>query len=195
MTVFCLVRHGAYPLIGRALGGREAHSLDEEGHAQAARVAAALEGRGVVAVVSSPVQRARETAAPIGARLGLPVAVAPEFAEIDFGRWTGATFASLHGAPGWRAWNAFRSTAPVPGGETMLAAQARAVAGVARLALAWPEGEVVVVSHADIIKAVLAHVLGMPLDLLRRMEVGPGSVSRIALHEEDARVLGMNQPP
>jgi probable phosphoglycerate mutase len=86
----------------------------------------------------------------------------------------------------------FRSTAAVPGGETMLAVQARAVAAVLRLAAAWPEREVVVVSHADVIKAVLAHVLGMPLDLLRRIEVAPGSMSLVALHGDDARVIGMN---
>jgi len=194
MTVFNLVRHGAYHLVGHGLGGRAPHALSEEGLAQAARVALALGERPVAALLSSPVRRAWETASVIGDRLGLAVADAPEFTEIDFAGWTGLSFAALEAQPAWRAWNRFRSTAAVPGGETMLAVQARAMAGLRRLAAAWPDGEVVVVSHADVIKAVLAHVLGAPLDLLHRIEVAPASTSRLAVAEEDAVVLGINLP-
>jgi probable phosphoglycerate mutase len=74
----------------------------------------------------------------------------------------------------------------------MLAVQARAVAAILGLHAAWPEGEVVVVSHADVIKAILAHVLGSPLDLLRRLQIDPGSMSRVALYDCDARVLEVN---
>jgi probable phosphoglycerate mutase len=192
VTVFCFVRHGAYGLLDRALGGRGDYALNDEGRAQAIRAAALIAARPVATVVSSPVQRARETASPIAAALGLPVTVEPDFAEIDFGAWTGMSFDALADQAAWRAWNVFRSTAAVPGGETMLAVQARAVAAVLRLAAAWPAREVVVVSHADVIKAILAHVLGMPLDLLRRIEVAPGSMSLVALHGDDARVIGMN---
>jgi ribonuclease H / adenosylcobalamin/alpha-ribazole phosphatase len=194
VTIVSLVRHGTYHLVGKGIGGRAPHPLNAEGLAQAGRVAEALSGRRIAALLSSPVRRTRETAAVIGGRLGLPVQDAPDFTEIDFADWTGRSFAELADQPSWRAWNRFRSTAAVPNGEAMLAVQARALAGLRRIALSWPNEEVVVVSHADIIKAVLAHVLGMPLDLLHRIEVAPASTSRIALYDEDAVVLGINLP-
>ena len=193
-TFFSLVRHGAYPLVNRALGGRGPYPLSDEGRAQAARIAGAFRGRPIAAVVSSPVRRAVETAEPIAAALGLEVVPDPDFTEIDFGAWTGRPFDTLRAEPGWREWNEFRSTARIPGGETILSVQARMVAGLVRLRDAFPDAELVVVSHADPIKAMLCHFLGMPLDLIRRIEVAPGSVSRIVLHDADAAVLGINLP-
>ena len=76
----------------------------------------------------------------------------------------------------------------------MLAVQARAVAALCRLAAAFPEAEVAVVSHGDVIKAVLAHILRAPLDMLRRIEIGPASTSRLALHRDDATVHAINLP-
>jgi probable phosphoglycerate mutase len=104
-------------------------------------------------------------------------------------------FQDLRDTPGWIAFNTFRSTAPTPGGETMLAAQARAVAALVRLAARHPGAELAAVSHGDIVKALLAHALGTPLDLLRRIEIDPASRSVIALEERDARALGINLPP
>ena len=78
MTTFHLIRHGAHDLLGRVLTGRmPGVALNEAGRAQAAGLAAALAGGGIAAVVSSPLQRARETAAPIAARLGLPDGASP----------------------------------------------------------------------------------------------------------------------
>ncbi|HEX2941294.1 MAG TPA: histidine phosphatase family protein [Rhodopila sp.] len=190
-----LIRHGAYDLIGHTLGGRAPHPLSAAGQAQAARVAEALRGRPVAAVVASPLRRAQETAAPIAARLGLQVQTDPAFNEIDYAGWTGRRFDSLADDPVWQAWNTFRGTAGIPGGETMLQAQARAVAGMTALAAALPDQEVVVVSHADVIKAILVHVLGMPLDLMHRLEVGPASISQVRLYPADATVLCINQAP
>jgi broad specificity phosphatase PhoE len=190
-----LVRHTTYALLDRALGGRERHSLSAEGRADAERVAAWLEDSHAAAVVSSPVQRARETAEAIARRLGLVVRLDPSFAEIDVASWSGRRFEELQGDAAWKAWNAFRSTVGIPGGETMLAVQARAIAGVMRYATESDEAEFVVVSHADVIKAVLAHFLGAPLDLLRRIEISPGSISQIMLYPEDARILAVNVRP
>jgi broad specificity phosphatase PhoE len=194
-TVFNLIRHGSYALLDRAIGGRSPHSLSEEGRDQARRVAAALAARGVATLIASPVQRAQETAAVIGERLHLCVATDAAFAEIDFGSWTDMSFDRLRAEPGWRAWNSFRSTAGVPGGETMLCVQARVIAALIRLARDHPEGELAIVTHGDVIKAILAHFLGMPLDFLRRLEIGPGSTSRVVLYPEDAAVLAVNVPP
>jgi broad specificity phosphatase PhoE len=194
-TTVHLLRHGAYAGMVQALGGRLDHPLSEEGRLQADRVAASLAGRRIAAVMTSPVARARETAERIGARLDLVAQPDPDFTEIDYGDWTGWRFEDLALDPAWQAWNRFRSFAGAPGGETMLAVQSRAVAGLRRLADLHGDGEVVVVSHADVIKAMLAHVLGSPLDLLGRMDIGPGSVSRVVLYGTDATVLAINAPP
>ena len=195
-TIFHLIRHGDYSLLGQRLAGRSpGHSLSEKVHAQAAAVARALAATPVIGVVSSPLERTRETAEPIAAAFGLPVTIEADLTEIDFGHWTGRSFSDLRASPEWQVFNNFRATAPIPGGETMLQAQARAIGAVLRLRRAFPEGEVVAVSHGDVIKAILTHVLGIPLDLMRRIEVAPGSRSVVRLSDSDAQVLGVNLPP
>ena len=187
-----LVRHGEHGQVGQALSGRTPGiGLSDAGRLQAAALAVRLKGSGVGAVLSSPVQRARETAAPIAAALGVATVVEPGLEEIDFGAWSGQRFDALAAAPGWDAWNRARSLAATPGGETMLAVQARAVAALMRQA----GGAVVAVSHSDVIKAVLAFALGMPLDLLHRLEVAPGSRSVLVLGGDFARVEAVNLPP
>jgi probable phosphoglycerate mutase len=190
-----LVRHGHYDLLDRALGGRADHALSAEGRAQAARAGEALRRRGIATVFSSPVQRARETAEIIAEAAGAELREEPAFAEVDFGDWTGASFDALQDDLEWRAWNTFRGAARPPGGELMLEVQARAVGSLLRIAAAHPGGEIAVVSHSDVIKSVLAHLLGSPLDLMRRIEISAGSVSRIALYPEDAKVLVVNAAP
>lgn len=194
-TLFHLVRHGSYALLDHALGGRADHSLSSQGRDEAERIGAWLADREVREVVSSPVRRARETADIVARPLRVPVQTDPAFAEIDFADWTGQQFEDLHDDPAWQAWNRFRGTAGVPGGETMLAVQARAIVGLLRHAPCNDNADVVVVSHADVIKAVLAHFMGAPLDLMRRIEIGPGSISQLILHAEDAKILAVNMRP
>lgn len=169
--------------------------LSAEGQGQAAHLAAGLARRPIVAVVSSPLQRARETAAPLASLLGLPVTIDAGLDEIDFGEWTGLEFAALEGRADWAAWNRFRSAAACPGGETMLSAQARALAAVLRLAAAHPGGELVLVSHQDVLKSLLAHFLGVPLDLIGRIVLDPAHSSTVTLFAADVRVDGINLPP
>ena len=195
-TTVHLIRHASYDLLGRVLAGRSpGHFLNARGRPEAAALAASLAQLPLAAVVSSPLERTRETAAPIAERLGLSVAIDDDLSEIDYGDWTGSPIAELHASPAWRRFNSFRGTAEIPGGETMLAAQARALRAVLRLRAAWPEHQIAVVSHGDIVKAVLAHFLAMPLELMRRMEISPASRSVLALHDADACVLGVNLPP
>jgi broad specificity phosphatase PhoE len=195
-TIFHLVRHAQYDLLGRVLAGRTPGlRLNAAGEAQAQALARALAGRGIAAVLSSPRERARETAAPIASSLGLAVEMDEGFDEVDFGAWTGLRFDELADRADWRAWNLFRSMTSAPGGETMLAVQARAVASVLRLRAAHDDGEVVVVSHGDVVKAVLAHALAVPLDLFRRIEIAPASRSVMVLGCEEPRVTAVNLPP
>ena len=109
------------------------------------------------------------------------------------GDWTGMAFEALQEVPGWQAWNQFRGTAPTPGGETMLEALGRALRCLARWGQAVPDGDVVLVSHQDVLKAVLAHSLGAPLDLMQRIELGAGSCSVVRVFGNgEVRVEAIN---
>lgn len=169
--------------------------LSEEGRTQSERLARSLSARAIAAVISSPLQRARETAAPLARALGLPVLIEAGLDEIDFGAWTGLDFASLERRADWQAWNRFRSFAPCPEGETMVAAQARALAAIGRLAAAHRDAELVLVSHGDVLKAVLAHFLGVTLDLFGRIALDPAHRCSLRLFETEVVVTGVNLPP
>ena len=188
---FHLVRHAHHSLLGNTLAGRTPGvALSTEGGTQAEALAQHFRHSPARAVVSGPADRARQTAAPIAAALNLAPQTDSAFDEIDFGDWTGRSFKALSLVAEWDAWNDARSLALTPGGETMLAVQARAIAGL--MALRVVGGAVVVVSHGDVIKAILAYALGMPLDLLHRLEVAPASRSTLVLGASFAQVLAVN---
>ena len=191
-----LVRHGCTGALGSCLAGRaEGWPLNAVGLAEAERLADGLAHLPFAAIVASPSLRAQQTAAAIATHGTVPVTTEAGFDEIDFGDWTGRAFADLHSDPLWQVWNRHRGLAQIPGGETMAQAQARALAALGRLRDAWPDAAVVVVSHADVIKAVLGNVLGAPLELMHRMAIEPASRSVVRLHGHDAEVLGINLPP
>jgi probable phosphomutase (TIGR03848 family) len=192
-TVF-LVRHAAHDRVDRVLCGRmPGVGLGEAGRRQAEALAQRFAGVGVDAVWTSPLQRARETAEPIAARLGLRARASDALCEIDFGAWTGQGFDALRDDPRWRRWNEARGSERPPGGESMAEAQARASAEVERARAEHPDGRVVLVSHGDVIKAVLAGVLGLPLDAHARFEIAPASVSALAVWDGGGKVLSMNE--
>ena len=194
MTVLFLVRHAVYEGYGPLLVGRaRGYGLSVEGQRQAAALAARLASERITGVVTSPRERARETAAPIAERCDVPLDVAAELDEIDFGAWTGRSFANLHEEPLWQRWNTFRSGSRPPGGESMAEAQARALGRLDDLVVAEPDGRIVLVSHGDIIKALIAWFIGMPLDLMQRLEIAPASVSVLELQPWGPRLLSLNE--
>ena len=168
--------------------------LSAAGRVQAAALAYRFREMAIDAVLSSPVERARLTAGPIAAALGLAVEIDAGLNEIDFGDWTGTAFSALAGRADWDDWNQFRGTAPCPGGETMMAAQDRAVAAVKR-ASGRQAQQIVMVSHQDVLKAVLAHYLGMSLDHLERFSLDPASRSAVTIFDDGSgRVDAINIP-
>lgn len=192
-TTFLLIRHAAHDLLGRTIAGRmPGVSLNERGRAQAQELAQRLVPLPLAAAYSSPLERARETAAPIAARHGLPVTVLDAINELDFGEWTGQTLAALADHPRWQPFNAFRSGTRVPGGETMAEAQRRMVGAMEALCARHPDGSVALVGHGDPIKSAVAYFLGVPLDLFQRIEISPASVSVVTLADWGPRVLCVN---
>lgn len=196
MTRILLLRHAAGPHVGSVLAGRQpGHGLSDEGTRQVERLVAALRDVRFAAIHTSPTVRAVDTARPIATATGSPVLLEPAFEEIDFGDWTGRRIADLdgEGSEQWRRFNAFRSGTRIPGGELMLEAQARAVAAMTQLAELHDGALVLCVSHADIIKAVVAHYLGMPLDLApHRLQVDCASATALMLDRWGARLAALN---
>ncbi len=193
MTTFILVRHATHDIVGRTMVGRaRGVRLGPEGVRQAEALAERLEGSSIRAVYSSPLERAYATAAPAAARLSLEVQIADELNEIDFGEWTNRTLADLHDVEEWRRFNMFRSGSRVPGGETMIEVQARMLRLIERLRLGHPGETVALISHGDVIKATLAHYLGVPLDLFQRLEISPASISIVRIERYGPEVLLIN---
>jgi probable phosphoglycerate mutase len=192
-TTFLLCRHGAHLLGHGKIAGRTAVSLSPEGLAQAEDLAARIEHLPIRAIYASPVARAYESALPLAGRLWLEIQTSEPLAEVDFGEWTGKTLDELRPQEPWKQWNAFRSGAGIPGGERMLEIQARVVVEMLRLREKHPEQVVALYSHGDVIRAALAYWLGMPIDLLLRMEIGLASVSVVAIGDYGPWVLCVNQ--
>jgi probable phosphomutase (TIGR03848 family) len=193
MTTFALIRHASHGLVGRAIVGRaRGVPLSPEGLRQAEALAERLAASSIQALYSSPLERARATAAPLAARLGLEVQIADELDEIDYGAWTNRSLAELHDLEEWRRFNVFRSGTRIPGGENMVEVQGRMLRLVERLCSAHPDGTIALISHGDVIKATLAYYLGAPLDLFQRIEISPASVSIVRTERYRPEVLLIN---
>lgn len=171
------------------LSGRSGIALDARGIAEADALAAALAATPIAAIHSSPRQRAQQTAAAIARGRALPVATAPALDEIDFGRFTGRSFAALAGDPDWARWNAQRGTARCPGGETMAEAAARAWRFVDGLGA----GVTVCVTHCDIVRALVCDLLGLGYARMFRIDCDPASVTELAFAPDDRRLVASNR--
>ena len=220
-TTILFVRHGATTTTGRELPGRAPGlHLSDEGRRQADGVAARIramahppapapaggngasangttkrsrpKGTPIAAVYASPLERTRETAAPIGAALGLDVLADEGLVELDVGEWTGMELKAAYKRPEWATIQRYPSGFTFPGGESFLAMQSRVVATVDRLRAAHPGQTIVAVSHADPIRALVAHAMGTHLDLFQRIVVSPCSLTAIAFGDGGPLVLTVN---
>ncbi len=195
MLTLSLIRHASHGLLDRVLAGRSPGvSLSDAGRREADALARHLAGRGILRVLASPLERTRETAAVVAAQFGCDVEVADEINEIDCGDWTGATFPVLAEDPRWHSWNMARAEAGTPNGETMRAVQARAMSLVERLAAAG-EASVALVTHSDVIKAIVSAVLGLSLDRHDAFTIEPASVTTLHVWGDVGRVVRLNEVP
>jgi len=193
-TLVLFVRHGQTPTTGKVLPGRATGlHLSDTGRQQAERAAERLKVLTKVdAIYASPLERAKETAAPIAKALGLRTSIDKGLLECDFGDWTGAELKKLMKKPEWSTVQRAPSTFRFPNGESFTEMQTRMVGAVDRLRAEHRGGVVVCVSHADPIKAVLAHAMGTHLDLFQRIVVSTCSVSAVAYTGGGPIVLTVN---
>jgi probable phosphoglycerate mutase len=192
-VLLLLVRHGTTDLTRERLVGRtpDIH-LNPAGQEQARGVVERLRGVPVDAVYSSPLERALETATPLAEDRGLDVAPEAGLLEVDYGEWTNRPFKELRRTDLWKRVQQRPADARFPGGEAMREAQDRAVGAVERLAHAHPAGSVAAFSHADVIKAVVAHLLGQHLDMFQRLHVAPGSITALQVGTGPPGLLFLN---
>jgi probable phosphoglycerate mutase len=193
-TLVLFVRHGQTATTGKVLPGRAPGlHLADAGRAQAEAVAARIGAlKRVDAVYASPLERARETAAPIAAARRLKLVVDKGLVECDFGEWTGGSLKDLARTPEWGTVQRYPSGFRFPGGESFREMATRISSTTARLRAAHPGQVVVAVSHADPIKAAVADALGTHLDLFQRIVVSTCSVTAIAYSDNGPVVLTVN---
>ncbi len=182
MTTVLLVRHGLTALTSSTLvGWTPGISLDATGRAQVAMLAARLRPISLAAIVSSPLERCRETAEAIaaGRQPPPPFELDERLGDVRYGDWTGRTFKELRRERLWKSIHVDPSSFRFPNGEALHEMGARAVAAVRD----WNErlgsdATYAIASHADPIRAMLADALGIGFDAYLRLAVGPGSLER-----------------
>lgn len=181
MTTLLLIRHATTAATGKRLGGRTEAPLDDAGRGQAEAAAARLADVPIRHVYASPLARTAETADIIAGPHRRDVQHLDGLLEVDFGKWTDRTLKPLLSNKLWPVIQARPSLVRFPQGESLRGAQLRAVDCVEELVARHPKDVVAVVTHADVIKAVTAFYLGLPLDLFQRLVVGPASTTVFAL--------------
>lgn len=196
MTTVLLVRHATTEATGKRLGGwTPGVHLDDHGVVQAEATARRIADTGtdVAAVYASPLERTQDTAKIIAKAVGLRVRTRDGLGEVDYGDWTDRALGHLRRRKDWQVVQHTPSRWTFPGGESIRGAQSRVVEQLEELATDHPSSAIVAVSHADIIKAAVAHFLGMPLDTFQRIVVSPASITTLALPPGGSPVLlGLN---
>ena len=193
-TTLLLVRHGQTPTTGQSLPGRAPGlHLSETGLKQAAEVAERLASFSKIDdIYASPLERTRETAAPLAKQRKQKVITDKGLIECDFGKWTGAKLSDLMKLPEWKTVQSAPSTFRFPNGESFTEMQVRISTALDNIRLRHPGGVVVCFSHADPIKAALAHAMGTHLDLFQRIVVSTCSISALAYGGGAPIVLTVN---
>lgn len=194
-TTFFLLRHAAHDTVGSVLAGRSAGvHLGEAGRAQAKRLGQRMARERFDAILASPRERTRQTADAVAEACGgMGVQTADALDEVDFGNWSGKALETLDADPLWRKWNTVRSLTRAPGGETMLDVQRRVLQLIEELGARHAGGAVVLISHGDVVKAVVTHVLGLPIDAWPRFDIDPASLTTIVVGDWGAKLLTLNE--
>lgn len=195
MIRILLMRHGNVDVMGRVVYGRmPGVHLNEEGKRQAEAAARAIRERyRLNQVVSSPLERALETAKIVAEPQNLDVITEAAFNELDVGEWMGKTMEELRNTEEWKRYNRVRSLHAPQGGESLLNVQRRSWGALDRICRTQKEGTVAVVTHGDVIRSLLLLFLGAPLDHILRLEVAPGSVSEVIFREGEPLIRVVNE--
>ena len=187
MATLFLIRHGLTAQTGKRLYGRTPGiGLDDRGRAQAEHLADRFAPVKLTAIYSSPLERCVETVEPLAHAQRLPVVIRPDLIEMDAGSWTGRTLSALRRTKRWAHVQRSPSTFRFPDGEGFAEAHERVTAEVDAIARRHRRGRVVVATHGDIVRILMAHFAGAPLDAFQRTVVDPASVSVVSVGRNGA---------
>lgn len=196
MTTVYLVRHGTTAHTSTRLVGRTPGvGLDDDGRAQAAAVAERLKTTRIAAIYSSPLERTMETAHAIAQSTNCDVEAVSDLIEVDYGSWTNRPYKSLMRTKLWTKVQQWPSAVRFPGGETIAEVQARSVRGLDEICARHPKGSVCCVTHAEVIRLLAAHYLGVHIDHFQRIVIAPASLSVLSISPSGPRVLALNTIP
>ncbi|CAN5895159.1 histidine phosphatase family protein [soil metagenome] len=191
--ILFLVRHALTPVTGKVLIGRlPGYPLSEKGREQAADTGRRLAGAPLKAIYSSPMERCVETAVAVAGHHKLKVLTVDDLAEIDYGSWQGRTLKSLYGAKGWKQLRARPADFRFPGGETIREAHTRGMVAVEALRQKHKDRAIVVCSHCDMIKLIVAGCLGLGIDLYDRINIAPASITTLNLSDGTPRLINVS---
>ncbi|MFN8474324.1 MAG: MSMEG_4193 family putative phosphomutase [Anaerolineae bacterium] len=194
MTELLLIRHAVNDFVktGRLAGWTPGVHLNDEGRAQADALAERLAELPIAAIYTSPLERAIETAEPLARVRGLPLRIVDAVGEVKYGEWTGGELKELSKHELWHGVQYFPSITRFPAGETIAEMQARAVGQCEAIHVSHPDDIVAVVSHADVIKAIVAYYVGVHLDLFQRLFIAPASMTWLHLGKGGPRLIVLN---
>lgn len=193
-TTVLLIRHGenswteSHRLAGRTAGVY----LNDYGRQQAQALGQRLVTTHLDAIYASPLERTQETAHAIADLRSQAVIANPDILEVDYGSWTGEAIKTLAKEDAWKTVQFYPSGAAFPNGETMYAMQVRMVQAINKLVEKHPQQTIAIVGHADLIKAAVAHYLGVHLDLFQRIVISTASITTVTFHELGPRVVCVN---
>ena len=196
MTTIYLIRHGENDFIGKThklAGWLPGVHLNDRGRAQAEALAQILSSTKIDALYASPLERTMETALPIAETKGLEIQKRKALGEIKYGRWEGQSLKTLTRRKLWPVIQNTPSLARFPEGESFVEAQERVVSEMESLRTNHksPKASFACVTHADVIKLIIAHYLGLPLDLFQRIVVMPASISILHI-DQVPRLVRLN---
>lgn len=193
MTLLLLVRHGTNDWVhGRLAGWTPGVHLNEDGRAQVKTLSERLGDLPIAAIYSSPLERTIETAEAIAAPRNLQVRLIDDLGEVRYGDWTGGELKELSQHELWPGVQFYPSGTRFPGGETLGEVQMRAVHALDGLRARHSKDIIVAVSHADLIRLVVAYYIGIHIDLFQRLVINPASVTALAFERMGPRLVAFN---
>jgi broad specificity phosphatase PhoE len=191
------MRHGetAWNREGRVMGQNQI-DLDADGRAQVEKAVAFAQLIAPEIIVSSPLNRARQSAEIIGEGIGgVPITIDEQLCEVRYGRWEGMVYDQLVNDPDYMEYRVKPLDYPTPGGETMYQVQSRGVEAVQRAIAANPGRRILFVSHGDIIRTVLCHYMGLGLENFRRLRIDNATFSGVQIAGDFAEMKFLNLLP
>ncbi len=193
MTTLILIRHAHTDWADKKLAGwlPDVH-LNEHGRKQAEDLIERLKDVAFAAIYSSPLERAIETAQPLAQARGLKIVRTPGLGEVKYGDWQGHSLKVLSQKKEWRIVQIAPGGFHFPNGESFREMQHRAISAVEKIVVDHPKDTVILFSHGDVIKAIVAYYSGIALDNFQRIAISPASISVIDVGPFGARLGRLN---